>query len=140
MPESNRGPTNVQYRSPDHYFGSPGDQFYDRRPHPGEISIPRNGPPTSSFMYSDISHPRSQEATSYESRTELQRTHLGHRNHPGLYEQYGYHEHYDQGGMGQGYGGSADHRMAEFKPAVVNRKVFNEEDDSLVDKVRFFQF
>ncbi|XP_022806429.1 uncharacterized protein LOC111343504 [Stylophora pistillata] len=134
LSESSRGPVNVQYRSPDHYYGSPGDQFYDRRPHPGEIGISRNGPLASCFMYSDIPHPRLQEATPYEPRMELQRTHMGYRNHLGLYEQNGYPEQYNQGGMRQGYGGPRDHRAAEFEPNVMSRKVFNGEDNSFDDK------
>ena len=139
---SSREPENVHYRSPDHYFASPDDRFYDRRPHPGEVAISRNGPPSSGYMYPDIPHGQSQvarQAAPYEPRTELQRTFLEHRNYPAPYEQNGYHERYYHDRAPGGHRGYTDHRPATFEPHTMERGIVNGRDEAEVNKMCFDQ-
>ena len=135
---SSREPENVYYRSPDHYSASPGGPFYDRRPPHGEI--PRNIPQDSRYMHPDILNgPESQgsrPAAPYEPRTELQRTFLPDRNHPGPYDQNGHHAHYDDGRQGS-YRGYEDQRPAGFEPHRLERGIVNGRDEAQADKVCF---
>lgn len=118
---SSRQPQHVYYRSPDQYTSSPGGPFYDRQAPTGEV--PRNVPPDSRYMHPNIPHVQSQgarPAAPYEPRTELQRTYLGHRHHPGPYDQNGHHDHYYDGRQG-GYRGYEDQRPAGFEPHRTER-------------------